>query len=337
MSNARAYRIDQYLNDLIHVQNKKIDASDMKEMLADVYDAYAAIKCPLMVKIVSRPGLLERYINDTKILSQTKKWIASLKRWDYKFDVDSVDATIFMLWEYYFTDGMFQNQILDRKIRNHRETFSSNQHFMMNTLKELIKEPNYLSQYCQTDIKNETNACVGLLSKSFISIYNYLVKEGSNYDHMSARYGNYHKVEYTHSPFSSTALKFLFHRTDEDSGSKNTINVGNPFFAEFESNGINSFQTPNYRMIVDFGNDSDNYYSLETGDSESILLNFYYFNLHESHFNFEMIPMGFNQLNTTTNKRWSTMRFIYKKWYAEREAELAELEKQKITDKKEDL
>lgn len=329
LSNARAFRINQLLHDYIHIKNRKLDADDMRRILGDVYDVYAAVKLPIMLKLVKQPGLLEKHIKNEKVLKYAKKWIASLEKWNYKFTVDSIDATIFALWEISFIDGFFKNEIPDFKLRNHKDRYLISDIFYTNTLKDLEKDQSYLSKYCQVGDSKEENACVGNLARGFEFVFKFLSEEGYESDEKVARYGNLHTVQYSHSPFSSTALKFLFHRSDEDSGSKNTINVGGIYLGNFETNGLEVYQSPNYRMIVDFGNDSENFYSLENGISENILLNYFYYNLHESHFNLNMIPMNFDSLKTTQMKRWSTMRFIYKNWFVEREAELKKLEELK--------
>jgi hypothetical protein len=67
-------------------------------------------------------------------------------------------------------------------------------------------------------------------------------------------------------------------------------------------------------MIVDFANPEKNQYSLETGISENLLGGYHYFNLNENHFNFSMMPMIYDSLNTTQNHRFSTMKLLYKGW-----------------------
>ena len=140
-------------------------------------------------------------------------------------------------------------------------------------------------------------------------------------------------------PFQIHFLSIFFNRNDYDEGSKNTLNVGSIYYPEFESKGFESKHTPNYRMIVDFGNDQDCQFSLDTGISENIL-GYFYFNLHASYKSLRMIPMEFNSLNTTQTKRFGTLRLIYKDWYAEEEERrkiLKEKNMKQESEEKEDL
>lgn len=95
-------------------------------------------------------------------------------------------------------------------------------------------------------------------------------------------------------PLSKTALKFLFHRSDEAPGSSHTVNVGRYFPSEFKAtNKLNSENAPVLRLAVDLGTD-EGYYSLDTGNSGHLLSGFYY-NMHERHMANDPYPMYFGE------------------------------------------
>jgi penicillin G amidase len=144
---ARATRINQLLNEMIHVQGKKVDISDMKRILNDTYDVYAAVKIPLMIKIVDNEALLKKYIKDETALATIKGWIKDLKSWDYIFSKDAKEPTIFTLWEYYVYDNIFKNQIPDEKIRLHSSMVYGYEDFIIDIYTNLIKDPTYFSNY----------------------------------------------------------------------------------------------------------------------------------------------------------------------------------------------
>jgi hypothetical protein len=174
--------------------------------------------------------------------------------------------------------------------------------------------------------------------------YEYLAPTGTPPSEEDMRYGYWHKIHYRYAPFTRTPLKILFDRSDEDNGSKNTINVGTVYYKEFREKGMESHHTANYRMVVDFGNDADNMFSIDTGVSENIVGQYFYYNLHEKHMSVDLFPMNFNSLNTTSTHRFSTIRLIYKNWFSEQEERLKqkailqrEKEEREKHSKKEDL
>lgn len=336
---ARAQRIDYLLNDLIHVQKKKIDIDDMKRVMNDTFDIYASMKAPIMLELAE--ANLEKYIKDKSRIPQIKKWMNDLKSWNYRFELDMSQPTIFTLWDIFFVDNMFKRQVKNDKLRNHASKRYGFEDFTLDILENLKTDPSYFSKYCQSGIKDEPNSCLKALVDGLDFVHEYLVIPGASFKDEDAYYRDWHKVVYRYAPFTRSFLRYFFDRSDSDSGSKNTINVGSVYYSDFKEKGLESQHTPNYRMIVDFGDDANNQFSIETGCSENILGKYFYYNLHDRHMSLEMVPMNFNSLNTTHTKRYATIRFIYKDWYAQEEERLSKLEeakaKQSKDDKKQDL
>ena len=317
-SNGRAIRADYLLNDLIHIQKKKIDANDMKMMLGDVYDVYASLKVPLLISIVEKDNSLDRLLPNKKAVEQVKKWLIDLKNWNYKFELELKEPTIFSLWEFYIVDNLFKSQIKNDKLRRISSKYYGYDDFLIKFLVDLHDNPFHFSEHWREEGINRANSWTKMVVDGIIFVYNYLVPTDATLSDEGLKFKYWHKVEYKYAPFSNTFLRIFFNRDDYDEGSKNTLNVGSIYYYNFESNGLESKHTPNYRMIVDFGNDQDCQFSLDTGVSENIL-GYFYFNLHESYKSLQMIPMGFNSLNTTQTKRFGTLRLIYKDWYTEEE------------------
>jgi acyl-homoserine lactone acylase PvdQ len=328
-STARAKRIQYLLNDMIHEKKQKVDANDMKRILNDTYDVFAEIKTPLMIKIVEKDNSLEKYIKSDKARDQIKLWLEELKNWDYVFGQDMKQPTIFSLWEIYFFDSIFKKQITNDKMRNHPSLQYGFDDFVVKNLRELTKDPNHFSEYCYPDSDEVPDNCRKALVKGLEFVYDYLVPEGTTVTDEDIMYGNWHKIQYRYTPFTRTPLKILFDRSDSDSGSKHTINVGTIYYTHFKEKALESHHTANYRMIVDFGSDKDCQFSIDTGVSENIVGQYFYYNIHEKHMSLEMIPMNFNSLNTTHTKRYSTMRLIYKDWFDQQEAKLKKIEEDK--------
>ena len=296
-------------------------------MLSDVKDVYAEIKLPIMLKIVQKPGLLPKYIENFQKLYQIRHWLKSLEEWDFIFDKDSVNATIYHLWDIFFIDSVFKKQIPDEVLRlKGTHTYESDT-FYIKLLKNLQDDPTYFSKYCKTGNEDLSEACVRNLVKSLELTYDYLIPPGTSYNENDAKYGNLHKIEYNHMPFSSTPLKVLYHRTSQDSGSKNTINVGAVYLSDFEKKGLESSHTPNYRQIIDFGDIHSNFFSIETGASENPIGTSFYYNQHDYHMSLEMIPMYFDRLNDETIAKPYVLEFIANGEITKEEKEILEAEK----------
>jgi acyl-homoserine lactone acylase PvdQ len=328
-STARAKRIDSLLNDLIHTQKKKVGIQDMKRILNDTYDIFAAEKAPIMIDIVEKNNNLEKYINDPKKVEQIRTWLSELKSWNYHFDQNMTQPTIYTLWDIYFVNNLFNKQIKNENLRNLASVNFGFDDFTLDLLKNIQKDPSYFSKYCQSGNKDVPNACVKALVDGLDFVHEYLIPAGTSLAVDDALYGKWHTVEYRYAPFTRSLFRYFFDRRDSDSGSKNTINVGSVYYSQFKEKGLESSHTPNYRMIVDFGNDANNQFSIETGCSENILGKYFYYNLHDKHMSLEMVPMNFNSLNTSHTHRYSTIRFIYKDWYDQEEERLRKLEEAK--------
>lgn len=140
-------------------------------------------------------------------------------------------------------------------------------------------------------------------------VYEFLVPEGTKYSDSIARYGNHHNIEFGNMPFSSTPLKPFYHRTIEDEGSKNTINVGTVYMFEFDQDELRSGHTPNYRMVVDLGDEKHGYFSIETGISENVLSG-HYFDMNEAHFSANLILMNPDSLDDDSVSKKHVLQFI---------------------------
>ena len=340
-SNGRAIRADYLLNELIHVKKNKVDANDMKMMLGDVFDVYASLKTPLLIKIVENSKYLDKLLPGKKANTQVKAWIEDLKNWNYRFEYELKEPSLFSVWEFYIVDNLFKSQIQNDKLRRIASKLNGYDGFLVQFLQNLLQDPTYFSEYCSNDNLKSPDACTQMIVNGLIFVHDYFSPTDSSLSEENLKFKHWHKIEYKYSPFSNTFLRIFFNRNDIDDGSKNTLNVGTIYYSEFEARGLESQHTPTYRMIVDFGSDKDCQFSVDTGVSENIIGNYFYFNLHEPHKSLQMVPMGFNSLNTTQTQRFATLRLIYKDWFDQEEARRKLAKEKKIEDdsqtKKEDL
>jgi len=219
-SNARAFRINHLISELIKKQ--KVDANDMRKIMGDVYDVYASLKTPLLLKIIEKDNLLDRYITNQKVRKQVTSWIDDLKKWNYTFDKELKQPTIFSLWEFYIVDHLFKAQIQDDYLRRLPSRYFGYDDFLIKLYEKLDRDPSYFSEYCQADTKLP-NACGKMISEGLQFVYNYLVPEGTTLKDEDVLYKKWHTIDYEYQPFSSTFLRMIFDKQDSSSGSKHTV------------------------------------------------------------------------------------------------------------------
>ena len=212
------------------------------------------------------------------------------KTWDAQYSQDSTLASIFTMWEYKFMYYFFWKQIPEDHIWLHIFKFYCFDSFIFTILENLDKDPNFMHEYCVQENDTITkNACIWNLVRGLNESVEFLKSEfGPN--QADWKWGKLHNIEYEHSPFSSTPLRFLFNRYTEAPGSAHSVNVGKWFYTMFEKEKrFHADHVPVLRIGFDFGT-NEGYYSLETGNSGNILSDFY-FNMNERHIKNEPYPM----------------------------------------------
>ena len=207
-SNGRAIRINQLLDNLINVEKKKIDANDMKNILSDVYDVFASIKTPLLIKIVEKDNLLDTYISDKNILKKVKEWIDNLKKWDFRFEYDSKESTIFSLWDFYIVDSLLQSQISNAILRRFPSKSYGYEDFIIKFLQNLSNNPSHFSEYCN-NTQSPSRTCDKMVADGIIFAYSYLKSKSSSLSDENLKYKYWHNIVYRYAPFSNTFLKFF--------------------------------------------------------------------------------------------------------------------------------
>jgi len=205
----RAARIKEMLHDLIHVQKKKVDINDMKKIMKDTKDIFAELKTPLMIKIAEQGNNLEKYTADKSRLPQLREWIKVLKSWDYTFEKEMAEPTLFSLWEVYIFDNMFKRQISNDKLRNFVSRKIGHEDFIVKFYEKLAQDSSYFSKYCQLGNKDVPNACVKAIVEGLNFVHEYLIPAGTTFKNEDAYYGKWHTIEYSYAPFTNSSQAIL--------------------------------------------------------------------------------------------------------------------------------
>ena len=191
-----------------------------------------------------------------------------LEKWDYRAPRDSIRASIFNVWEYYYVRKLLrkvglQEQDWKAVIGNYKA-----EHFVFRKIFEWEKNPTDYKEYWCLNEQNEKMEypCLYNILKSFDETWDYLQKRiGPNITEW--KWGKIHHNHYPHTPFSQTPLKPLFHRSHPMIGNGRT--VGNSVIRA-EADDLNGVVSSNLRMVVSMKPGDTSYAVIDTGVSGSI-------------------------------------------------------------------
>ena len=178
-------------------------------MLGDVYDVYASLKVPLLISIVEKNNSLDRFLPNKKAVEQVKKWIIDLKNWNYRFELELKEPTIFSLWEFYIVDNLFKSQIKNDKLRRMASRRFGYDDFLIKFLEDVLENPMHLSEYCNEEGINIANSWNEMIVDGIIFVYNYLAKTDPSLSDEGIKFKYWHKVEYKYAPFSNTFFEYI--------------------------------------------------------------------------------------------------------------------------------
>lgn len=112
ISTARSRRIDELLQQGI-VKGKKFDHKDMLNMLQDQVDVVARALVPDIVTIARRS--LDSYGFDDSQKSDIRTMLTYLEGFGGEMIEDSIGATIYSYWEYFYSKSLFQHAMRDQE------------------------------------------------------------------------------------------------------------------------------------------------------------------------------------------------------------------------------
>ncbi len=267
-NHVRAYRIRELIEKKIS-SLEKFDIKNNIDIIQDQKDALAAVILPLILDIFERN--INRYNNNYNN-ENIKKYFKLLKDWDYVLSKNSTEATIYSVLEY--------------NIGRHFLT-SKLPYEQANGLMNLLPYWNFVSgiiQKIHSEEEVEIVQCAGLSGSKncekyiftiFNNLDNYLTEFKDSYNTVK-KWGDIMNHEYPHRPLDSFPfISSLFSRKISTGGNRNTVNLAKGSFNKYSNLPFNSINSANYKMVIDMGDPTTPYITLNTGNSGNLFSKFY--------------------------------------------------------------
>ena len=251
---ARAERITELIQDLIN-KGHKFTADDQVNLFKDELDVHARR---------SVPGLLKRVSHKSPYYSKVK----DMEKWDFVMSIDSKFAAIYAKWSVQLATNLLKDKVSDDLV----QYYIRNQ-VMQNSLHLLFGDLNQkISPLCDNPKTVQVETCDDLITKSFEEAVEFVG---------SKTWGELHSVDLKHIPFSDVPLlKWIYGRQQPTGGWMNTVHATftnwNGTFATVMGQG--------FKIVCDMGDNSTNYWTVETGNSGNVLSKHYDDMLMNSHY-----------------------------------------------------
>jgi len=273
----RADRIEEMISGKIK-KGEKISVEDVRRMQQDVVDVFARDSVGKMLALVKK-----HYKDFTlSVTSEQVQAVEDMSEFLSKFNgnmtADSVQASVFSVWEYLYRTKLFMNYTMDDTLRNALLSYIDFDQFLFSKIHEWHDKPssNIGEDWCQSNatVNYSAKACVLNLVKALSETREYMVSRLGS-DRSKWTWGSLHIGFYKHAPFSETPLKVFYNREFPSPGNRRTVNAASHFHVVDDFRG---FHSPNYRMVVDLGKDGkggEGWYVIDTGVSENALSKHY--------------------------------------------------------------
>lgn len=185
--------------------------------------------------------------------------IIILEEWNNELCEECVGATVYAFWQIIMYKSMFNNYI-PKEEPNFSQILTDGYVFtdffrrMMTVLYDDPHSPKY-NKFCDNGFAeyNGDMACAYNVARSLIEVKKHLERNASK-NSIDWVWRNFHTLEYTNSPWSLSALKFIFHRKVPTAGGNGVVNVAKYSLANAgETMLFNGKHSANYKQIVALG------------------------------------------------------------------------------------
>lgn len=265
-STARARRATDMVKDRI-TKGKKFDVEYMRKMQLDTVDVYAAEVVKNIIKIYNRNKQKIKGLDQAKIEKSLSYW----RNWDGDHGLDSIAGTVFAVWQKLYNQKLFRRDGFSEIEREKMSNSLFVEQYKYARIREwATTDPKPIDDLvCQApddeDGQEQKPYCIYALLKSLEQTADYLVQ---NYGEDESRWawGQIRKMQHPYLPFSLIPLiKKIFTIEEPAGGNAHTLNVA----THDEGKSFDAMFSANYRMVVDFGNLDQSYYTIDTGISEN--------------------------------------------------------------------
>jgi acyl-homoserine lactone acylase PvdQ len=205
---------------------------------------------------------------------------------------NSVGATVFSTWQFFFYKTLLTQQISDSNLRLALVGNYPFIDYIQRLIHNLIEDPeneryNKICKGAFAEYKGSRH-CMYNIAKAMAQAYDFLsevISPNSN-DWM---WKHVHVNEYAHVPFSLNPFtKPFFHRETPVGGNGNTVKVSKYSFKRLENTkAFKSTHTPNYKAVIQFADnplDTKYFYSHDGGQSGNLFAG-HYFDFNRDHLN----------------------------------------------------
>lgn len=202
---------------------------------------------------------------------------------------NSIGATIFATWQFFFYNTLLTQQVEDESVRLAMVANYPFIDYVQRMIHTLVEEPENerFNHVCNGAFKeyHGKRHCMYNLVRSMVDAHEFLKTEISP-NPSDWVWKNVHVNEYIHVPFSLTPLKPFFHRETPVGGNANTVKVSKYSFKKLKQmKAFKSTHTPNYKQIVQFADkpeDQKTLYSFDGGQSGNLFAG-HYFDFNKKH------------------------------------------------------
>ena len=262
-NNARAYRVNELIKEFIK-NNTKISVNDSLNIIKDIKDENAAYVLPKFLKI------LEKNMSGKEL--KENKYYQMLKKWNFEFDLESREATLFSLLERYWCTVLVSKKLSKDKAKPLLNYFPYYK-FIHGMIEKIYNGEKIALKECTYFDNNDD--CEQYFVKVFKHLDEYIGHKFLEPNNQIKKWGNVNFNYFPHNPFDDVfLLKNIFSRKRYVSGNKDTVKIsrstGNNKLGEFVAS-----QTPRIEFICDMSEPEEPYLSIAGGNGGSPIQMYY--------------------------------------------------------------
>ena len=283
-NNFRAHRIEEILLKY-KASKEKIGIKDANKIVNDVKDTNAEYILPKYL------FLLEKNCKNISLLKNNEYYIM-LKNWNYEFNYDSTEATVFSVLERLIGYSFIQNII----------TGYDDNKFMAGTVLNVLHFWNFVSGTIDRIYKGEKNKDEEEWEKNIIKVFDDLDNEIKKFRDEKGNIIPWGKINFNYFPHNTfdkiPGLKFLFNKKKHAGGNRNTVKISrgpnNGKFGDFYGT-----QSPRLKFICDMKEPESPYLTISEGEGGNFVQD-YYNNFDDKHEDAKLVK--FESINFEDDK-----------------------------------
>ena len=261
-NNARAYRVDELINQFIK-NNTKISINDSINIIKDVKNSIAEYILPKFLEIIRR-NLSPKELNENT-------YYLLLKNWNFEFDMNSRGATLYSLLERNLLLSLVSKKLSDDKAKPLLNYFIS-YNFLHGIIEKIYNKEKVTMKECTLNTNN--NDC----EKHFLYVFTHLenyIKDFCDFSGIPKKWGDVNFNYFSHTPFDDIPiLKYFYSSKKYVSGNKDTVKISRSYGNDKNGDFVGT-QTPKIQFICDMADPQQPYLLLQGGNGGSPLQKYY--------------------------------------------------------------